>query len=165
MTARVIYNIGTHRVEKIEGDEIFTCRAGSQRDKEITAADLRRYFGGDMAAPNIKMERGANSQRFSDLPNAEFDMRDGDTVTGLQGGVNVNFSRMQILRSLLAALEVTHDLMGYTVATLPENPDAGTQAFVMDGASGLNWGDEIRGGGSAFYKVWYNGARYTVTGK
>jgi hypothetical protein len=165
MTARAIYNIGTHRVTKIDGDEIFTCRAGSQRDKEITAADLRHYFGGDVAVPNIRLERGANAQRVSDFPNAEFDFRDGDSLTGLQAGANVNFSRMQVLRSLLVALEIDRDLIGYATGNLPNPAEAGMQAFVMDGASGLGWGDEIRGGGSIFYKVWYNGVRWTVTGK
>lgn len=167
MTAKVIYNIGTHRVTKIEGDEIFSCRAGSQRDKEITAADLRHYMGGDVAVPNLRLERGADAQRVSDLPNAEFDFRDGDCLTGLQDGFNVNFSRMQILRSLLVSIGNVLDrsLVGYTVATLPADAEAGDEAYVTDGASGLAWGDEIKGGGSIFYKVWYNGVRFTVTGK
>jgi hypothetical protein len=167
MTAKVIYNIGTHRVDRIDGDEIFVCRAGSQQDKEIKASDLRHYMGGDVAVPNLRLERGASAQRVSDLPNAEFDFREGDRLTGLQEGVNVNFSRMQILRSLLVSIGSVLDgaLPGYTVATLPENPEAGDEAYVTDGVSGLSWGDEIKGGGSIFYKVWYNGVRYTVTGK
>jgi hypothetical protein len=167
MTAPVIYNIGTHRVTEITGDEIFTCRAGSQRDKEILASDLRKYMGGDVAVPNLRLERGANAQRISDLPNAEFDFREGDSLTGLQDRFNVNFSRMQILRSLLISLGNVLDrgLPGYTVATLPDSAVAGDEAYVTDGAPGLQWGDEIKGGGSIFYKIWFNGVRYTVTGK
>ena len=142
MTAPVIYNIGTHRVEEITGDEIFSCRAGSQRDKEIKASDLRKYMGGDVAVPNLRLERGASAQRISDLPNAEFDFREGDRLTGLQDDFNVNFSRMQILRSLLVSIGNVLDrgLVGYTVATLPDNPVAG------DGGFRDRWGRRARMG-------------------
>ena len=105
MTAKVIYNIGTHRVTEITGDEVFSCRAGSQRDKEITAADLRHYMGGDVAVPNLRLERGARAQRISDLPNAEFDLLDGALLTGLQNGTNVNFSYDQIIGRLEARIK------------------------------------------------------------
>jgi hypothetical protein len=104
VVARVIPNVGTHLVDHITGEEVFSCRAGSQRDKEITAENLRKYFGGDVASPAIRPERGGGSQRMSEFPNAEFSMSTDDRLTGLQNGVNVNFSRAQILGPLIEAI-------------------------------------------------------------
>ncbi len=168
MTAKVIYNIGTHLVDHITGDEVFSCRAGSQRDKEITAEKLRAYFGGDIAAPNLRTERGAHATKLSDLPNAEFEMRDGDLVTGLQDKKNVNFSRMQLLAPLIKIIGSMFNsdmaVKSYTVATLPPAVP-GMEALVIDGVEGLSMGDKVSGGGSTIYKTWYNGRQWTVTGK
>jgi hypothetical protein len=168
MTAKVIYNIGTHLVEEITGDEVFSCRAGSQRDKEITAENLRHYFGGDIAAPSLRLERGAHATKVSELPNAEYEVRDGDLVTGLQDGKNVNFSRMQLLAPLIkivgAMLNADTGVKSYTVAQLPAAVP-GMEALVIDGAPGLGWGDKIVGEGGTIYKVWFNGTHWSVTGK
>jgi hypothetical protein len=168
MTAKVIHNIGSYVVEDMIGDEVFSCRSGSQRDKQISADKLRNYFGGDIAAPNLRLEAGAHATKLSDLPNAEFEMQDGDIVTGLQGKKNVNFSRMQLLAPLIkiigAMLAPDTAVRSYTVATLPPAV-AGMEALVVDGKFGLVWGDLIVGGGTVIYKVWYNGQIWTVTGK
>jgi len=55
-------------------------------------------------------------------------------------------------------------LASYTVATLPTGV-AGMEAYVTDGAAALAWGATVSGGGSALYKVWYNGTNWTVVGK
>ncbi len=167
MTARVIHNIGTHIVEEITGDEVFSCRAGSQRDKEITAEKLRHYFGGDIAAPNLRTELGAHATKLSELANAEFAMRDGDLVTGLQDGKNVNFSRMQILKPLLESISamLVSDLAirSYKIEDLPE-PVLGMEAVITNCVAGLSIGDAIAGFGAKAYKAWYNGREWTVTG-
>jgi hypothetical protein len=168
MSARVIHNIGSHPVDEITGDEVFSCRAGSQRDKEITAEKLRHYFGGDIAAPNLRTERGAHATKLSELPNAEYEIRDGDLVTGLQDSKNVNFSRMQLLAPLIkivgAMLNADAGVKSYTVAQLPPAVP-GMEALVIDGAAGLGWGDKIVGEGTTIYKTWFNGTHWTVTGK
>jgi hypothetical protein len=168
MTAKVIHNIGSHLVDEITGDEVFSCHAGSQRDKLITAEKLRHYFGGDVAVPNVRLERGAHATKLSELPNAEYEMLDRDSVTGLQEGKNVNFSRMQILAPLVkligSMLNADTGIKSYTVATLP-GAVPGMEALVIDGAGGLVWGDKVIGGGNTIYKTWYNGSAWTVTGK
>jgi hypothetical protein len=156
MTARTIHNIGSYLVDDITGDEVFSCRAGSQRDKEISARKLRNYFGGDIAAPNVRTELGAHATKVSEFPNAEHDMRPGDTVTGLQNGQNVNFSHAQIWFS---------QLKPYTVAALPTPGYAGMEAYVVDGAEGQGWSDRVVGGGETTYKVWFNGKSWTITGR
>jgi hypothetical protein len=168
MTAKVIHNIGSHLVDHITGDEVFSCHAGSQRDKQIRAADLRHYFGGDIASPNMRLERGAHATKLSELPNAEYEMLDRDTVTGLQEGKNVNFSRMQLLAPLVkligAMLNADTGIKSYTVATLPPAVP-GMEALVVDGAAGLALGDKVAGGGNTIYKCWFNGSVWTITGK
>ena len=124
-------------------------------------------MGGDVAVPNLRLEAGAAARRISDLPNAEFEVGNREILTGLQNCQNVNFSRLQILRSLLEAMS-SLELTPYTVASLPEPAMTGMQAYVVDGDDGLKWGEPIRnsGNGSMTYKVWYNGSgHWTVTGK
>ena len=55
-------------------------------------------------------------------------------------------------------------LKSYAVSNLPNNI-TGMEAFVIDGAPGLGWGDRVTSGGTTIYKVWYNGKMWTVTGK
>jgi hypothetical protein len=94
-----------HIVKKLTGAELFSFDTGSQRETQITADDLKSYVGGDIAAPAIMPERGARRIKISQFPNAEFNMRPGDVVTGLQNGVNVNFSFEQIMAGVLAAVK------------------------------------------------------------
>ena len=44
-------------------------------------------------------------------------------------------------------------------------PTTGMQAFVTDGAPGLNIGDVVMGGGSTPYMVWFNNTNWTIIGK
>jgi len=167
MTAPVIHNIGSHLVDTITGDEVFSCRSRSQRDIEITAQKLRNYFGGDVAAPNIRTERGARATKISEFPNAtEFGPE--DHLTGLQKGQNVNFSRAQLLAPLveIAKAMLAGQLEGFTVSTLPEGV-LGMEAYVVDGDKNLAIGKQIvnSGAGDTPYRVWYNGKKWTVTGK
>ena len=91
-------------VSKLRGDEIFTFIIGNQTELNITAADLRAYCGGDVAAASIRPERGAHSVKVSHFPNAEFNMRPGDIITGLQNELNVNFSFEQIVAGVAVAI-------------------------------------------------------------
>ncbi len=95
--------VGPPIVATLRGGEIFTFETGTQEAK-ITAANLRLYLGGDRAAASIQPERGAHPIKTSNFPNAEFNFRPGDSVTGLQGGLNVNFTFEQIVAGIAAAL-------------------------------------------------------------
>jgi hypothetical protein len=53
----------------------------------------------------------------------------------------------------------------FTVATLPGSPRTGDTATVTDGTAALAWGATVTGGGATKYRVWYNGANWTVMGK
>jgi hypothetical protein len=52
----------------------------------------------------------------------------------------------------------------YTVSTLPASPKIGQMAIVTDGATGQTWAQNISGGGTARYLVWWNGSHWTVVG-
>jgi hypothetical protein len=91
-------------VRSLKGDEVFTFLIDNQTELHITAADLKTFCGGDVAKASIRPERGAHSTAISEFPNAEFNIKPGDVVTGIQGGVNVNFSFDQIVAGVLAAM-------------------------------------------------------------
>jgi hypothetical protein len=105
MVAKVIPNVGAHTVEMLDGDEYLTFRSGSQGEKQITAANLRKSIGGDVAAPRICPENGGGQHKLSDFPNSEFDIQADDRICGIQNGRNVNFTRAQIAAPLIQALE------------------------------------------------------------
>jgi hypothetical protein len=100
-----------HLVAQLKGDELFTFEygaqsaSGAQSPKHISAEDLRSYCGGDIAQPCLRPERGAHSTKISEFPNAGSDLQPGDIITGLRGGVNVNFSYDQIVAGVVAALK------------------------------------------------------------
>jgi hypothetical protein len=81
-----------------EDDLIPFLGALRQSEQYIPAKYLREYVGGDRAAPSIRPERGAHPAKVSDFPNAERSMKLNDRITGLQDGVNVNFSMDQITK-------------------------------------------------------------------
>jgi hypothetical protein len=168
MTARVIYNIGTHVVERLEGDEVFVCRSGETDRQGDHGGKLAALFRWRRCRTEYPSRGGAHAAVLSELPNAEFEMHEGDLVTGLRNGNNVNFSRMQIAAPLVKAIAamMNYDtaLKSYAVSNLPNNI-TGMEAFVIDGAPGLGWGDRVTSGGTTIYKVWYNGKMWTVTGK
>jgi hypothetical protein len=64
---------------------------------------------------------------------------------------------------------VWSDMTGSTVGVggsqLPPNVGLGSEAVVTDGAAALAWGANIAGGGTDKYKVFYNGANWTVQAK
>ena len=91
-------------VSKLRGDEVFTFLIANETELHISAADLKTYCGGDIGSPAIMPERGGHKTKMSDFPNAEFNMRPGDIVTGLQNGANVNFSYEQIVAGVVAGI-------------------------------------------------------------
>ena len=95
--------VGPPLVTKINGEEIFTFESGRQEAK-IRARDLVPFFGGDIAAPAIMPERGAHTVKISAFPNAGSNIGPNDIVTGLQNGLNVNFSFEQIVAGVLSAI-------------------------------------------------------------
>lgn len=64
---------------------------------------------------------------------------------------------------------VWSDMTGSTVGAggsqLPAFAGVGSEAVVTDGAAALAWGDPIAGGGADTYKVFSNGANWTVQAK
>jgi hypothetical protein len=90
-------SFGKKLVTALSGDELFVFEGKSGIDQYITAANLKIFVGGDIAAPSIRPERGAHSTKLSDFPNAANSISEIDKVTGLQNGTNVNFSLEQIV--------------------------------------------------------------------
>jgi hypothetical protein len=101
MAARQIYNIGGQSVSHLDGNEVIRVENASQSIKLIHVRDFQRYVGGDTSVPSLRLERGTYPRKISDFPNAEFDFKQGDLVTGVQDGDNVNFHLRQILRPLM----------------------------------------------------------------
>jgi hypothetical protein len=64
---------------------------------------------------------------------------------------------------------VLRDMAGSTVSPggsqLPQAVGYGSEAVVTDGRVGLSWGAAVRGGGTAKYKVFYNGSSWTIEAK
>ena len=91
-------------VRTLTGQEVFMFLTGMESEQHISAADLKSYCGGDVGVPAIRPERGAHPVKVSGFPNAEFNMGPGDMVTGLQRGLNVNFSFEQIVEGVMKAM-------------------------------------------------------------
>ena len=56
--------------------------------------------GGGGGGGNVETETGTSPIKISAFPGASLPMGSGDTVTGIQGGVNVNFTQAQILSGI-----------------------------------------------------------------
>jgi hypothetical protein len=112
MAARQIYNIGGQSVSHLDGNEVIRVENASQSIKLIHVRDYQRYVGGDTAVPSFRLERGTYPRKISDFPNA-LDFKEGDLITGVQDGDNVNFRLRQLLHPLM---EVVRELVAEEVA-------------------------------------------------
>ena len=112
MAARQIYNIGGQSVSHLDGNEVLRVENASQSIKLIHVKDFQRYLGGDKAVPAFRLERGGHPRKVSDFPNA-LDFKEGDLITGVQEGDNVNFQFRQLLHPLM---EIVRELVAEEVA-------------------------------------------------